>query len=108
MTPFHPETFLAFMEKAVMGLANNADDPKGTTAAGTAAAVQIAHGLVLLGVEMNTNFNRIAVAQEAMLDLARADFTEAVEAAVQEQTETAVNLRMKEKEKRSFIGQKPD
>ena len=72
------------------------------------AACNLVGNVFELGVEINNNLNRIAAAQERLAAIAEADFAGAVEHEVLARVEPAVAAVMKEKEKRSFIGQKRD
>lgn len=68
----------------------------------------LAFDLISVAVEINNNLNRIAAAQERLATIAEADFAGAVEHEVQARVEPAVAAVIKEREKRSFIGQKHD
>ena len=102
MADFNPAMFLKVTLDNLTALGRNMDAP------GDGPALALVGNVFELGVEINNNLNRIAAAQERLAAIAEADFAGAVEHEVLARVEPAVAAVMKEKEKRSFIGQKRD
>lgn len=100
MTAFNPEHI---MQSVIHNLANLrvAVPPQ------THAAVNLVGNVFALLTEINNNLNRIAVAQEAQVNLMTMDLQAEVDDAVASRTEVRVKEELKKRTERSFIGKKP-
>lgn len=102
---FHPGLFLRRANEAfavlhgTVGASVPPQEAKTVT-----AALDIVRLFLELGVELNTNLNRSAVAHETMAALAQADVQAAIDEAVKAGIEDGVNRKVAEVTKRSFIG----
>ena len=105
MNEFNPEHFIQAVVFNLNKLRTSATDRQDGPE--THALALVGNVFDLLN-EINVNLNRIAVAQERQVELMTADMQKQFEGAVAEVAEQRVNQAMKEKEKRSFIGQKHD
>ena len=107
MNEFNPEHFIQAVVFNLNKLRTSATDKQDGPETHAHALALVGNAFELMS-EINTNLNRIAVAQEKQVELMTADMQEQFEGAVAEAAEQRVNQAMKEKEKRSFIGQKHD
>lgn len=99
---FHPQHFAQSVIYNLNGLRD------AMTERGDSAALNLVGNLFELVAEINNNLNRIAVAQEKLVAIAETDFAAALEQEVAARVEPAVNAVVKDREKRSYIGKKPD
>jgi exonuclease III len=68
--------------------------------------VQRGEHLALLG-QIAVSLERIALAQEAVVELAQADLEESINAAVEERAQVLAERIDEDKTRRSFIGKRP-
>ena len=94
---FHPAHFKQSVIHNLNGLSNH------MTERGDSFALGLVGNLFELFNEINTNLNRVAVAQEQLVAIAQADFATAVEQEVTARLDPAVNAVRKEVEKRSNL-----